>query len=312
MTVPTLHPACAALPPLSETEFAELVASIKERGQRVPIVRMPNGDLLDGRTRWLACDLIGIEPLWETYAGNDPWGESAALNCQRRQMTLDQKREFAKQMLLANPLRSSLQIAKTVRISDQTVGKIRRNLEASSQIAKRDFVIGSNGQKRASHHGPKADKPPKQRFINPPFKFSKDWELTDEERGVPPGADLGDHQVKYGRVQIVPKIAKDMSDCREFWNGPAGLINTIASEHFPSPETIFEALDTLLAHVHTPNARLGNELDYARIGKDLLRTMEKNLPVAIEKLQALAEALAQRRRGRFSIVENGNQVDTGG
>jgi hypothetical protein len=148
-----------------------------------------------------------------------------------------------------------------------------------------------------------ANKPMKEkRFINPPFKFSKDWQLTDEERGVPPGADLGDHQVKYGRVQIVPKIAKDMRDCRDLWNGSAWPIDNIVSEHYPSPEQIFEALDTLLAHVHTPNARKGNELDYARIGQDLLRTMEKNLPVAIGKLQALAEALAKRRRGRFSVV----------
>jgi hypothetical protein len=297
----TLHPACAALPPLPESEFTDLVASIQANGQLVKILRMPNGDLLDGNNRLRACERLGIEPIYEApYTGDDPWGVVAALNCQRRQMTLDQKREFIRQMLIAKPQRPNKQIAETVKVSHVTVGKIRHGLETECQIDNQGFITTKDGKKRPAHNKPKGQpKPPKRAFINPPIQsWTKEMELTEEERGIPADADVyerGDHYLKYGRVQIVPKTARDMMNARDLWTGVTGHIGVLAGAHLPTPEQMFEAIDQLLAHVHTPKGRFGNEKDYHRIALGLLRELEKTLPLAITRLQALAEVLAQRR-----------------
>ena len=58
------HPAAGIFELLDQdgAEFKELVTSIKERGLRVPVVLHPDGSILDGRNRYLACLAAAIEP----------------------------------------------------------------------------------------------------------------------------------------------------------------------------------------------------------------------------------------------------------
>ena len=86
----TIHPACAKWPGLSEADFAALVADIKARGLIDPIWLTEAGEILEGKLRFNACSLAGVEPRFETYRGDDPIGFTISRNKLRRHMTLAQ------------------------------------------------------------------------------------------------------------------------------------------------------------------------------------------------------------------------------
>jgi ParB-like chromosome segregation protein Spo0J len=67
------HPIADVFPLMEGEEFAELVQSIKENGQRDAIVTF-NELILDGRNRYRACQEAGVEPIVEEYGGDDPLG----------------------------------------------------------------------------------------------------------------------------------------------------------------------------------------------------------------------------------------------
>src|SRR6056297_2270115 len=64
MTYP-IHPAVEITPPLTAEEYAEMVESIREHGQRDPIT-VCQGFIVDGRHRLRACQELGIEPKYIT------------------------------------------------------------------------------------------------------------------------------------------------------------------------------------------------------------------------------------------------------
>jgi hypothetical protein len=63
-----MHPLAELFPPMSDVEFATLVADIKENGLRDPII-VHEGMVLDGRNRYRACLEIGIEPMTRPWDG---------------------------------------------------------------------------------------------------------------------------------------------------------------------------------------------------------------------------------------------------
>jgi hypothetical protein len=83
-----LHPACAVWPEMSPAELSELADDIAARGLIEPIVLTPDGLLLDGRNRGLACLMAGVELTTVVYPG-DPWAYSLSRNKHRRHMTVD-------------------------------------------------------------------------------------------------------------------------------------------------------------------------------------------------------------------------------
>lgn len=85
------HPVADLFPMLADDELQELAADIKERGLLQPIVLDPDGRILDGRNRYAACDLAGVEPDFVTYDGDDPAGYALAVNIARRHLTKGQQ-----------------------------------------------------------------------------------------------------------------------------------------------------------------------------------------------------------------------------
>lgn len=86
--MPPLHPACAAWPPLSAAELQALADDIRENGLLEPVVLI-DGAILDGRHRWLACELASVEPRTVIYQGDDPIGYVLSRNLHHRHMTLN-------------------------------------------------------------------------------------------------------------------------------------------------------------------------------------------------------------------------------
>jgi hypothetical protein len=88
------HPAAELFPLMSESELDDLITDIQANGQQFPIVAL-DGQLLDGRNRWLACEHLGLTPKVEQYDGHDPVTFVISANLKRRHLTQTQKAEIA-------------------------------------------------------------------------------------------------------------------------------------------------------------------------------------------------------------------------
>jgi hypothetical protein len=71
---------------LPEKELQALADDMKAKGQLLHITSY-EGKILDGRNRYRACEIAGIEPRIEPYTGDDPLGLIASLNDHRRHDT---------------------------------------------------------------------------------------------------------------------------------------------------------------------------------------------------------------------------------
>lgn len=84
------HPLANLFPMLSDERLASLAESIKGSGLREPIV-LHEGKILDGRNRYRACRLAGVDPRCVTYDGDAPAQFVRDKNLERRDLTDDQR-----------------------------------------------------------------------------------------------------------------------------------------------------------------------------------------------------------------------------
>jgi ParB-like chromosome segregation protein Spo0J len=144
-----LHPLAENFPPLEGTDFEELVADIKQHGLNEPIVVF-EGKILDGRNRARACEKAGVEPRYTPFKGDtkDATAFVISANVHRWHLTPKQKRERIAKLIKAAPEKSNNTIAKQVKVDDKTVAKVRRGLEATSEIPKLGKTVGADGKAR--------------------------------------------------------------------------------------------------------------------------------------------------------------------
>ncbi len=85
------HALADLFPLLDGADFDALVADVKANGLREPIW-LYDGQILDGRNRWRACEAANIahRPT-RTYAGDDPVGFVVSLNLHRRHLNESQR-----------------------------------------------------------------------------------------------------------------------------------------------------------------------------------------------------------------------------
>ena len=103
---PALHPACAAFPALPDAELHKLADDIKQNGLLEPITLMTDGSILDGRSRWDACEISGVEPRTVVYDGDDPIRFVIAKNERRRHLTPTERAFIAEELAnLANGMK---------------------------------------------------------------------------------------------------------------------------------------------------------------------------------------------------------------
>jgi len=124
---------------LADDELAELAEDIKQRGLLHPIVLDGDGRVLDGRNRLAACELVGVEPDFTTYDGDDPDGYALAVNLQRRNLTKGQAAMVAARACKES-LQSTRKVAATIGTSAQRITQANVVLEFAPDMV--DAVIG--------------------------------------------------------------------------------------------------------------------------------------------------------------------------
>lgn len=86
------HPVANLFPLMDDEKLKELAEDIKANGLLEPgYVYGDDDELLDGRNRYLACGMAGIDFEYHEYKGDDPVAFVHSLNYQRRQLTQGQK-----------------------------------------------------------------------------------------------------------------------------------------------------------------------------------------------------------------------------
>ena len=93
------HELANVFPILPDREIESLAIDIRESGLRHPIT-LYQGKILDGRNRFVACELAGVEPRFDEYTGDDPTAFVISENIARRH--LDESQRAACAALLAN------------------------------------------------------------------------------------------------------------------------------------------------------------------------------------------------------------------
>jgi hypothetical protein len=99
------HPDAAIFPMMSADELADLAVDIKENGQRFPIIIGPYEGrevIVDGRNRYEACEIAGVDPQFEKLNGHDPKAFILSVNIKRRHMNAGQ-RAMATAMIYPKP-----------------------------------------------------------------------------------------------------------------------------------------------------------------------------------------------------------------
>jgi hypothetical protein len=94
------HPIANLLPLLEGPDFDALVADIKAHGLRDPIWRHRNGQILDGRNRWRACQAGGVACPSRTFEGDDSeiLAFIISLNLHRRHLDVSQRAMIAAEL----------------------------------------------------------------------------------------------------------------------------------------------------------------------------------------------------------------------
>lgn len=79
------HPIAEIWPMMDQAQLQDLADDIKKNGQ-LQFIWLYEGMILDGRNRYAACQLAGIQPKTKDYTGDEPTAFAVSLNDKRRHM----------------------------------------------------------------------------------------------------------------------------------------------------------------------------------------------------------------------------------
>jgi hypothetical protein len=147
-----LHPACSAWPTMKPEELRDLADDIAAHGLRDPITLTPDGLLLDGRNRALACQMADVETATTIFDG-DPWLFSLSRNMHRRHMTIDQIAMVAAELATRTVGNPNLPIASNEAIGNAEAAKAAGVPETAIDSAKVVLQHGTPDEKKAVESG---------------------------------------------------------------------------------------------------------------------------------------------------------------
>ena len=164
-----VHPAAELFPLMSKDELRELGEDIKAKGLTSSIVLSAKGELLDGRNRLDAMELVGIKFRIEEdkykvsrlracdgsgvfkgladlveHCNGDPYDHVLSANLHPRHLTGEQKRELIAKVLKAKPEASNRQIAKQIKVDHKNDPPARTALRTQQPIPKSCASYGDN------------------------------------------------------------------------------------------------------------------------------------------------------------------------
>lgn len=96
-----VHPAAELFPLMDDEQFKGLLDDIRENGLGSRGVLTEDGQILDGRNRYKACQQLGIPMEWsqlESDSNVDPWKYVISRNLHRRHLTTSQRAMIAARM----------------------------------------------------------------------------------------------------------------------------------------------------------------------------------------------------------------------
>jgi ParB-like chromosome segregation protein Spo0J len=125
------HDLANAFPLLEGAEFDELVASIRDRGQLEPIVLF-EGKILDGRNRYRACVVAGVEPHREEFEGTFEEARDFVIDANLRRRHLDASQRAMIAAKLATLGDGQRQIGKFADVPTQPEAAERLNVSERS------------------------------------------------------------------------------------------------------------------------------------------------------------------------------------
>jgi len=139
--MPPVHPAATIFPMLDDDRLRELANDIKANGLREPVV-MLGAQLLDGRNRWRACELAGVEPRARDWSGPDPVAYVVSLNLHRRHLDESQRSMVAGRIATLKEGRpsktpaiagvSESSAAALLSVSEDSVGRAKKVLRSGT------------------------------------------------------------------------------------------------------------------------------------------------------------------------------------
>ncbi len=139
------------LPPLTPEHLASLRESISQQGIQSPVIVDQNGGVIDGFARLEICDELKIQCpriVQQFESDEERIRVRLSLNVARRQLTSKQKRVVIESYLKGDPSIANNHLGEILGVSENTVKSVRKELEATSQIAKLTKFRGKDGKIR--------------------------------------------------------------------------------------------------------------------------------------------------------------------
>jgi hypothetical protein len=187
-----IHPAAELFPLMGEDELRELGEDIRKHGLCEGVALL-DGELLDGRNRLDAMEMIGVKLVtdngqperayipFRNIKGADPVAFVLSKNIHRCHLTAEQRRELVEKLIKAAPYKSDRQIADECKSNHNTVGRIRVQLEQVGAVARSATRTDRMGRKQAAHK-PSTTKPKDAKVI-----AAADRAVPTSGSAAPPG-----------------------------------------------------------------------------------------------------------------------------
>jgi len=217
------HEIAKIFPLMEGTEFDALVADIKKNGLLEPIW-LYEDKILDGRNRYKACQLAGIEPQFVEYTKDNPLAFVISVNLHRRHLTAYQRSEIALKLKpvlqekakerqgvrtdfcqnsdKSEPVDTKKELAKIANVSHDTIAKVETISKKATDKQKERVRTGKSS-------------------INAVYKEIKRVERKRELREMPAGEIEG----KYNVLLADPPWQYDQQSTS---------IRGVADDHYPT------------------------------------------------------------------------------
>jgi len=330
-----LHPACAAWPQMSDDDLLKLAENIKANGLLETIILTQDGQVLDGRNRLLACEMVGVEPHVAFYEGTDEVAFSISKNLNRRHLSQrelafigadlaklkrggDRGNQFTggkvanATLPLDSTTKSAKRVAKELGIDRAMVMDAKSIRDHASPNVVILAKSGKVGLRKAAEFGRNTPHDEQERATPAIIRASKSPgrktpKAKPEKRANPPfrwaklpeGADLVGLNPNQ-RVHLHPFTVKQMLDAESTTKAMLNAVLVAAGETQLEASAFFEAIDKMLGWVPEKGGTNGKQWDFAKRADSIITQLEPALYAAHQRLTAYISALEARKQAKAS------------